>query len=218
MLSGAVLTLALTFGAACDDSGSREASAALRATTDEKLERLYREGKSFKDFLGAAKSRKEQWNKTYERAAVADDLLVRAKAAQEKGSFRLLVVAEDWCSDSVNSVPFLAFLAEHVPGLEMRIVNAKDGRPLMDAHHTPDGRAATPTVILLTSAFEEAGCWVERPAALQSWWAENKPKLSDGEMRTQKQAWYDRDGGRETVREIVEMMEAAAAGSKKCEG
>ena len=69
------------------------------------------------------------------------------------------------CSDSVNTIPFLAQLVAQVPQLDMRVISPTQGRQLMETRRTPDGRGATPTVIILDESGAEAGCWIERPAA-----------------------------------------------------
>ena len=88
--------------------------------------------------------------------------------------------------------------------------------PLMERYPTRDGRAATPTVLLLDPDFNVRGCWVEQPAKLQEFWL---PILASGTAREnfqKKMDWYRDDQGRETVREIVEIMEAASEGRRIC--
>jgi hypothetical protein len=58
-----------------------------------------------------------------------------------------------------------------------------------------------------------AGCWVERPAPLAAWERAESSKLSQQEFVRQKFAWYDRDGGGETQREVVAMIAGAAPGA-----
>jgi hypothetical protein len=176
-------------------------------------EALYKKGISFSEFLSSAERRKERWNRNFEHSAVDADLLDRARAVN--GSWRLLAVAVDGCSDSVSTIPYLASLEAKVDGLEMRIVDSKVGRQIMRDHLTADGREATPTIVLLNDQFEEVGCFIERPAPLQAWATENKEKLGD-EYLTQKFEWYDEDAGRHTVEAIIKLMEDAAAGKKGC--
>jgi hypothetical protein len=96
---------------------------------------------------------------------VAPDALVTRASAAGSG-WKLLVVTVPGCSDSVNSMPYLASFLDKVPSVEMRLINGTVGKAVMEAHRTPDGRAATPTVILLDDQFNERGCWIERPAPL----------------------------------------------------
>lgn len=178
------------------------------------LRDLYSEGQTFQQFLAAADSKRAQWLSNYETGSVSDSLLARARAIP--GSWRLLVIAEDWCGDSLNTMPYVARLVEGVPNLQMRIISSKRGRSVMKAHRTPDGRAATPTVILLDDRYRESGCWIERPAELQRWFQEKKKTLGEKELYDQKYAWYANDKGGQTVREIVEMLTHAAAGRPTC--
>ena len=64
--------------------------------------------------------------------------------------------------------------------------------------------------------LEALACFVERPAKLRDWVSENKPKLSDEDFQTAKMSWYREDRGRETVREVVELLEAAGKGPTSC--
>jgi hypothetical protein len=184
------------------------------APVDTLAVRLFEEGATFDAFLEATERRRETWHGNYERAAVPDDLLARARAVP--GTWRLLVVAIDSCGDSANTIPYLARFVEEVDGLELRVVEPDVGRPVMDAHLTPDGRGATPTVVVLNEDGEDVGCWIERPAGMQSWWIVNTEELSGREKLDRKYAWYDEDGGYHTVLEVVEAVEAAARGERVC--
>ena len=123
------------------------------------------------------------------------------------GPRRLLIVAFDRCSDSVGTIPYIAALVEAVDGLEMRIIPPAAGRPIMEAHRTPDGRPATPTVLLLDGEWEPVGAWVERPSELQAWYIENPEGLSHDARYDGKMEWYEGDAGESTVREIVGKLE-----------
>jgi hypothetical protein len=194
-----------------------ESGATLPVSADS-LERLYGRGKPFAEFLAQVRSRKETWTGNYERAVVPPELLERARAVGGAGRWRFLVVAEDWCGDSANTIPYLARLVDSVSTLELRVIGVADGKGVMEAHRTPDGRAATPTVVLLDANGQDAGCFIERPAALRAWFAANRDKLSEGELSAGRDEWRRNDAGRETLREMVELLEAAARGERICDG
>ena len=177
-------------------------------------EELYKSGLTFSDFLEEGDDQREEWLENYARDYVA--LEMTAQAREIPGNWRLLVVGEDWCSDSVNTIPYIARLVEGTNRLDMRIVNSNEGRWIMEAHPTSDGRPATPTVIVLNDKGENVGCWSERPPVLQDWWLENPDNLGGREKLDQKFAWYDEDAGRETLREILEIIRAASDGSPQC--
>ena len=188
----------------------------LQALPADTIESIYLAGVDFPTFLEGVRSRERMWQTLWRDAGVEGDLLTRAAAAGR--GWRILAVAEDSCSDSVNSIPYIARLVEQLEGVEMRVVSSAPGRPVMERYRSPDGRPSTPTVVVLDPAGEVVGCWVEQPASLQSWWLAPSDGSSSRDRLARKMAWYEEDGGRETLREIVEMLEGAAAGRPVCRG
>jgi hypothetical protein len=160
---------------------------------------IYDKGIPYARFLEAATQLKNEWQENYDRAAIDDASMARVTSL--KGNWRLLVVAEDWCHDSVATVPYLARLADASPGtLQMRIVNKAAGETVMDAHKTPDGRAATPTIVVLDAAGTVKGTIAERPAAL---WEYSKEHTE----RAERRQWYAADQGRHAIAEILDIIE-----------
>ena len=182
--------------------------------TTEDLKQLYLRGRTYIEFRDAAARRVDAWHDHYANAMVSDALRQRVNAIA--GSWKLLVIAEDWCGDSANTIPYVAKLVDVATNLDMRIINSTIGRTIMERHRTPDGRTATPTVILLDANYDEAGCWVERPTKLATWFDANKSHLSETELYDRKYAWYAEDAGQETLREVVALMESASAGQPVC--
>jgi hypothetical protein len=169
---------------------------------------LYDQGVPFATFLERARSHRAEWLGNFERAKPEDDALARSRALPERR--RILVVAEDWCTDSLNTMPYLAKLVDATPDrLELRVIDSTVGKGVMDANRTADGRSATPTVIILGADNKPAGSWVERPAVLQKWFTEQKPLLPREELLDRKAKWYAEDAGKSTVAEIVTILEHA---------
>jgi len=195
--------------------GAPMAAALVPVPDVDSLEAAYKSGQTWNDFFDGVDRRRQLWRENWANAKVPAELAARAKAA---GPWRILVITEPGCSDSVNSVPYIAKLVEETPGLELRLVNSTVGRPWMEAHRTADGRPATPTILVLDEAYRIRGCWIEQPVALQSFWL---PIVAQGIMSEkvgEKMAWYARDEGRETLREFVEVLEGAHAGNVVCPG
>jgi hypothetical protein len=168
---------------------------------------LFEQGIPYAAFLANAKSRRELWERNSSWTTPTDALVARARATGS--GWKLLAVAVDGCSDSVSTIPYIAQLVAQLPGVELRIVGSDLGRAIMEAHRTPDGRAATPTVLLLDADYVERGAFIERPSELQQWMIAQKGVLSDSEANTRKMVWYDKDKGVQTVTEIVALMERA---------
>lgn len=167
---------------------------------------LYQKGLSMAAFTDAAGSRADEWRRRTADARVDDEVLRRVRALP--GARRLLVVRS-----RPAAIRWLRFrtspgsLRRHPIDSTWRIVNSRDGRVVMEAHRTPDGRAATPTVVVLDGEGRYVGAWSERPAALQAWYIEQKSSLSRGELSSQKAKWYAADGGKSALAEIMALVE-----------
>lgn len=208
LLPTALLVLTSGFGPCALDAPAPVISA------DEELRQAYESGLLFPDFLREADARKELWDRNYGAADVPAAVVERARALG--GTWYILAIAVAGCSDSVNTIPYVAKLTELAPNLEMRIIDSTVGRRYMEARPTPDGRAATPTLILLNSDFDEVGCWIERPTPLQEWALGEGSAISRRAFMEEKMSWYREDGGRHTVDEVVGILEAALGGDRVC--
>lgn len=176
---------------------------------------LWEEAMPFSQFLAEAEARREMWVGNYQMSNAVAEIV--GEAREIPGDWRLLVVAEDRCSDSANTVPHIARLADDLENLDVRIVRSGPGRGIMATHLTPDGRTATPTMVLLNGDGREVGCLVEQPPELQAWWLGEARDIADeAERMTRKFAWYDEDAGASTQAAIVELMEAASRGEVIC--
>lgn len=184
------------------------------AAVDSTLLRLQASGQSFADFLAAAKARREGWLQMRDSARVDDALLARARNVG--GAWHLLVIAVDRCGDSMNSVPYLAKLADAVPGLDLRIVLPDQGRAVQESHRSLDGRAATPTIVLLDAAGNDVGCIVELPREIRDWAHAVRATVSSDSLHAGIRTFYAKSRGQGIVSEAVEMLEAAHSGGRLC--
>lgn len=192
---------------------------ALRVTaavvTDSVLRTLFERGQTFGEFVGKATARREGWLRLQREADVSPALLARARAVG--GTWQLLVIAIDRCGDSMNSVPYAARLADSVPGLSLRIVQPNDGRAVQESHRSLDGRTATPTLVLLDAAGNDVGCLVELPAPLRQWNHKHRTVVSDDSLHAYRNSFYAKDRGQSLTAELVELLEAAKAGTPRCD-
>jgi hypothetical protein len=182
---------------------------------------LWQAATPFPAFLERVRSRREAWTSRFANAAIDPDALNRARALP--GRRRLLAIAEARCSDSAWAVPYLAKLAAAAPDmLELRVITPAEGAErLQAANLTPDGRKATPTIVVLDERDRVLGVWVERPAELQKWYAENKATVAQAERYSHLDKWYTEDAGRTTITEvltILERTEPKSAASGRTEG
>jgi hypothetical protein len=176
-----------------------------RGQPDVDYAELYAKGITFAEFLENVRARRDEWRAHYNDATVTPDLMTRMRALPDKR--RLLIVAEDWCSDSVNTVPYLARLIDGAPErLAMRLIDSVRGKAVMEAHRTPDGRSATPTIVVLTADGGVVGWWTERPSSTQTWFLEKQKTTMQKPLHDELMAWYAQDAGRTTVAEIADIL------------
>jgi hypothetical protein len=164
---------------------------------------LFESGAAWRPWFDSIRTQQATWRQVAGQANPPQALVDRLKAVG--GNLRLLVVAEPNCSDSMQSLPHIAALAERA-GVPLRIISKDAGTAAIDQRRTPDGRMATPTVILIRDNADVAA-WIERPAALQAWFLANA-NLSRAELLQRKTAWYQWDRGASTLEEIVALATA----------
>ena len=168
---------------------------------------LWAAAHTFEDFVAASGNHRALWEGIYKIARLPD----WATAAVLPGTRRLLVIAEDWCGDAVNTVPILAKLADAMPGLELRVI-LRDPNPELMSRYLTNGSRSIPIVIALDEEFRELGHWGPRPVELQSWVMANRATLPKTELYPKVRTWYARDRGETTVREVLAIAGSAAAG------
>lgn len=187
----------------------------ITVAADSVLRTLFERGQTFAGFVEQATARREGWVRLQREAMISPALLARARSVG--GTWQLLVIAIDGCGDSMNSVPYAARLADSVPGLSLRIVLPTAGRAVQESHLSLDGRTATPTFVLLDNLGNDVGCVVELPAPLRQWNHKYRTKISDDSLHAYRSSFYAKDRGVSVSTELVEMLEAARAGTPRCD-
>ncbi|MHB0947880.1 MAG: thioredoxin family protein [Gemmatimonadaceae bacterium] len=137
----------------------------------------------------------------------------------------LLVVAENWCPDAANSLPYLAQLADAAPNVDLKVLRKADAPDLLAKYPLGD-RQATPLVVIMDSKWQVRGVWIEQPEALQRRIAALKADgLTQDAIRSHVNAWYAADSGRAMLDEITRLLDgkggalvAAGGGAATCGG
>jgi Thioredoxin len=168
---------------------------------------LYDRAATWEQFLDRVHVQRDRWQRNAQAAVAPAQVERLARAGR---GLRLLIVAEDWCADSVNTVPYIATLAASAR-VEVRVLDRSAGAALMARHRTSDGRTVTPLVIFLRDG-RDAGAWIERPAALQAMFRSMADDPDRAREFANRQAWYDADRGRSTLDEILTIAERIAGG------
>ncbi len=172
------------------------------------LHERFAAARTFPEFLEAAEANAELWAAIARRARAPEQVVERVRGLP--GRWRLLVLLEDWCGDAVNTVPVLAALADAAPNLELRVLG-RDANPDLTNAHLTGGSRSIPVAIVLDEDWNEVAWWGPRPAELQGWFRAEGMQLPAAERYAAARRWYARDRGESTLREIVCLIEEAAA-------
>ena len=166
---------------------------------------LWDSAQTYEDFAAAAVAQKSLWTDGYRLWRVPAWATEAAQALPER--IRLVVLAEDWCSDGANSIPLLAKWAAQSPQLELRLLRRDAYPQVMDQYLTGGLSRSIPVVIVLTEAMEELGWWGPRPAPLNTWVQEQYAQGRDKSSLLPKiRHWYLKDRGETMLREILALM------------
>jgi hypothetical protein len=151
------------------------------------------------------------WEGVWTRARIPEWAL--AAAARAGGPWRLLVISEDWCGDASNTVPVVARLAAELPERFAVRVLRRDRHPELIERHLTQGSRSIPLVLALDRAGALVGLWGPRPAELQRFILREKAagERSVGDIYRDARAWYARDRGESTLRELLAVLGGEAS-------
>ncbi len=114
-----------------------------------------------------------------------------------------MVITEDWCGDSSQSLPAIAAIAAASPNVTLSIIDRDDNLDIMDRYLT-NGSRGIPKIVVFDQAGRECWTWGPRPEAAQLLFAEQRAAGVEKEsIYAAVHAWYAKDGGRAVEAEIV---------------
>ena len=122
-----------------------------------------------------------------------------------------IVIAESWCGDVPQSLPYLNALSISSEKIKLRIILRDDNSEIMDQFVTNGSRAIPKLICLDPETYEVAGTWGPRPAgakeivqtllknpaitkdirneAVQRWYLENKGQQLQSELSLLIRDW-----------------------------
>jgi hypothetical protein len=171
-------------------------------------------GETFAELLARPKKNSELWDALYKRAKASELMVARALVVRRP--WHLLVLSEDWCGDSLNTLPVVARLAEAAPLIDMRIIGRDANPDLMERHLTGVSRSI-PVIMLLDGDYTERAWWGPRPRSLQEWVTGHGLALPKDERYREVRTWYARDHGETALKELLELMERNESTEERAE-
>lgn len=144
--------------------------------------------------------------RSYKTTEIANE----TKAMLEKISTPLtwLVLTETWCGDAAQNIPVLAKMAELNPAISLKLIFRDENPDVMDNFLT-NGSKSIPKLICVNENLEVLGTWGPRPAAIQSWFVEekNKPTTDMDQLKIDLQQKYNADKGLSLQSELMELLQ-----------
>jgi hypothetical protein len=108
-----------------------------------------------------------EFNQTAMRRRLAEVGLTtrdQQRLGRIEGPVHVLVMTEDWCSDSLMNLPIVARIVEATPGMDLRIFKRSESAGLNE-FYIRQGSSRIPVVTFLDGDFQEMGTWMERSRA-----------------------------------------------------
>ncbi len=121
-----------------------------------------------------------------------------------------LVITESWCGDGAQTVPVLHRIAEASSGRLLLRVILRDKHPaVMDAFLTNGGRSIPKVLFLDPETRDLLATWGPRPAPAQTLVVEAiATSMPYAERNTQLHSWYAHDKTKTTQAEVREILAA----------
>lgn len=117
-----------------------------------------------------------------------------------------LVITEDWCGDSAQTLPILAAIAQLNPQVDFVIVDRDTNPDIMDRYLT-NGSRSIPILVARDAKGNDLWTWGPRPdamlALIEEWKAAGRPKE---DWYTELHTWYAHDKGTSTEADIIARM------------
>lgn len=119
-----------------------------------------------------------------------------------------MLITEDWCGDSAQTVPYIVKISECNPLIELRII-LRDNNPDIIDHYLTDGKnRSIPKLVAFDLDGNELFQWGPRPKEAQELVnkakAEGKPKE---QFLKELHLWYGRNKGKNLEEEFLTIFE-----------
>lgn len=118
-----------------------------------------------------------------------------------------LVIAEAWCGDGAQIIPYFYKMAELNPKIRLRIILRDEHPEVMDEFLT-EGKRSIPVFISLDEQLHVMATWGPRPIHAKNIFFAYKNDMSrtKEDFHRELHLWYAKDQGRSVMKEISELM------------
>lgn len=119
----------------------------------------FAQGLTIPEYVAQMRTNREAFERLLAEATVSPE--DRDALGVLTGKVKILVITEDWCPDSLRTIPVLAGLVDGLPNVEMRLF-LRDGNPdVMDQYLKRGQFRAIPVFALFDEEMNEIGRMLE---------------------------------------------------------
>ena len=129
---------------------------------------------------------------------------------QLNNNYTFLVISEGWCGDAAQVLPVLNKIAENAENIDLKIVLRDENEELMNEFLTNNSKSI-PKLIVLDKSNEVISSWGPRPSIATKMVLDykNTHGVLDAEFKKNLQLWYNKDKGKNTQNDIIELLRAS---------
>ena len=161
----------------------------------------------WEDYMQNSEKNLERFNENYEKMTLDPEDADFFDSITTP--LKVLILAEDWCGDVVQSLPPIVRMLERSPSIEYRIFRRDENVDIMDRYLT-DGSKAIPYLVIMDAGLNELARWGPRPEDCQSIMRDNKGRIPMEEIYPRIRSWYVQHGNGPLVTEIRDVLERIA--------
>ncbi len=131
-----------------------------------------------------------------------------AKIKSYKKPVEWIVLAESWCGDAAQVLPYINKVADLNENIDLKIALRDENLELMDQHLTNGGRAIPKLIMVDKETKEVLKTFGPRPSEATKMVQEYKHKygMLTPEFKKDLQLWYTKDKGKNAVADLVDLL------------
>lgn len=122
-----------------------------------------------------------------------------------------LIITESWCGDAAQTMPMMNKVAQ-AAGIDFKVVLRDENPKLMDQFLTNGGRSIAKLILVDNQTGLPVTTWGPRPTKATALVAAEKAAkgVLGPEFKQELQTWYNKDKGKDTENDLIEMLKAVS--------
>lgn len=124
------------------------------------INKLLQKGLAYNDFISRTKKNQKRFQEVYSKVRLTEKEIEYIQDLNIP--IKILIIAENWCSDSFHVLPILKKFGEYNDLIQLIIVPRDDVLDIFEEKYLTGGKAKIPFILFLNDRDEEVHRWIER--------------------------------------------------------